>query len=217
MTDDPQEELIAMVAAARSIQGAATKAVADLARLVADNRAVPAQIAKEGAKARQGIQEAGEQVLTRISQGAEKAIRDAAVSDVGAKIETAMAGPLKTIDRSLGKLEQSASTAELAADRWRMFTRTFRWQQLTIAILFGVVLGAVGHWYFATRGPETEAAQYLLDLKNEPRQKAAPAPANPGSGSKSQKPAPSTKPNPKSRPEPVQDTAPIPETAEPPQ
>ncbi len=117
MMEDSEEQLVAIVAAARSIQGAAEKAVADLTRLIADNRAVPAQIAKEGGKARQEIRETGEQVLARISQGAEKAIRDAAVSDVGTKIETAMAGPLQTIDRSLKKLEQSASTANLAADR----------------------------------------------------------------------------------------------------
>ena len=209
--------LVAIVAAARSIQAAAERAVADLAQLVVNNRAVPAQIAKEGGKARQGIQDVGDQVLAQIAQGAEKAIREAAVSDVGANIESVMAGPLKTIDRSLKKLEQSATTANLAADRWQMFTRVFRWQQLTIAILIGILIGAVGHWYFATRGPETEAAEYLLYLKNGTEKKAAAAPASSGNAPKNQKPAPSTKPKQKSRTEPMLDTTPVPETAEPPQ
>jgi hypothetical protein len=36
--------------------------------------------------------------LARIEGGAEKAIRKAAVSDVGVKIEAAMTGPMATID-----------------------------------------------------------------------------------------------------------------------
>ena len=222
MMDDSQDELIAIVAAAWSIQAAAEKAVADLTQLIANNRAVPAQIAKEGGKAKQSIQEAGEEVFTRISKGAEKAIRDAAVSDVGAKVETAMAGPLKTIDEALSKLRQSASTAELAADRWRLFTRVFRWQQLTIAVIAGILMGAVGHWYFFTRGPETEAAEYILFLKHGMERKAAqPMPPSSGSVPKNQKPAASTKAKTKSQSEPTSeatpDARPVPEAAEPPQ
>ena len=227
MTEDEQQELIAMVAAARSIQGAAEKAVADLSRVIADNRAVPGQIAQEGAKARQNIQATGEQALVRISQGAEKAIREAAVNDVGAKIEAAIAGPLLTIDQALANLKSSASTAELAADRWRLFTRIFRWQQLAIAVVAGILLGAVGHWYFVTRGPETEAAEYLLSLKRGIEQKAAQTPASSGNIPKTQKsmPFPKPKPKPQSRseavPMPAAETAPgtppVPETIDPPQ
>lgn len=211
-----EEELVAVVAAARSIQAAAEKAVADLAQLVVNNRAVPAQIAKEGGKARQGIQEVGDQVLAHIAQGAEKAIREAAVSDVGAQIEAAMVGPLQTIDRALKKLEQSAGTANLAADRWRMFTRMFRWQQLAIAVLAGILMGVAGHWYFVTRGPQTEATEYLLFLKHGIEQKASQS--TPASHSvPRQKPVPSTKSRPKIKPEFAPDPTPVPEAAQPPQ
>ena len=214
MTED---DLVAIVAAARSIQGTAEQAVADLAQLVVNNRAVPIQIAKEGGKARQGIQDTGDQILIRIAEGAEKAIREAAVTDVGTTIETAMAGPLQTIERSLRKLEQSASTANLAADRWQMFTRVFRWQQLTIAVLVGILIGAVGHWYFATRGPETEAAEYLLFLKHGIDLKTAQISPATGNVSKSQKPAPSTKLKPMSQSNPTSDMTPNAETPESPQ
>lgn len=108
-------------------------------------------------------------------------------------------GPMQTIEKVLEKLKDSASTANLAADRWRMFTRTFRWQQLAIAILAGILIGAVGHWYFVTRGPETEAAEYILFLKHGMAQKAAQAPSSAGSPVKPQRGSFGAKPKPHSK------------------
>jgi len=106
---------------------------------------------------------------------------------------------MQTIEKVLEKLKDSASTANLAADRWRMFTRTFRWQQLAIAILAGILIGAVGHWYFVTRGPETEAAEYILFLKHGMAQKAAQAPSSAGSPVKPQRGSFGAKPKPHSK------------------
>lgn len=218
MTDEEQQELIAMVAAARTIQSAAAKAIVDLTQLVADNRAVAGKIAQEGASTRQAIQKTGDQVLSQIARGAEDAIRTAAVSDVGATIETAMAGPMQTIDKALRKLKESASTANLAADRWQMFTRMFRWQQLAIALLCGILIGAVGHWYFVTRGPETEAAEYLLFLKSGiERKDAAQSSLSPGGEPKTQKQGTSRKPKAQRQLAPEPDTIPTPDTGQQPQ
>jgi ElaB/YqjD/DUF883 family membrane-anchored ribosome-binding protein len=223
MTDEEQQELIAMVAAARTIQSAAAKAVGDLTQLVADSRTIPGKIAQEGASTRQAIQKTGDQVLSQIARGAEDAIRTAAVSDVGAKIETAMTGPMQTIDKALKKLKESASTANLAADRWQMFTRTFRWQQLAIAVLVGILIGAVGHWYFVTRGPETEAAEYILFLKQGMDRKAAQAdssaetPVKSRRGGSGVKPRQRTHTSAESPSETAPATVPNPENADPPQ
>ena len=113
------------------------------------------------------VRKSADQALARIEDGAEKAIRKAAVSDVGAKIEAAMTGPMATIDEALQKLKTSADQAEYAASKWRFFARVFRWQQLAIAVLAGIVIGGAGTWYFAY-GPLKEAADYILFLKESP-------------------------------------------------
>jgi hypothetical protein len=168
---DDNEDLKAIYAAARSIQSAAAQAVAELAQLVADNRAIPGQIAQQVGRTAQEVpqlvRQSADQALARIADGAEKAIRKAAVSDVGVKIEAAMSGPMATIDEALRKLKTSADQAEYAASKWRFFARVFRWQQLAIAVLVGVVLGGTGTWYFAYR-PLKEAADYILFLKERP-------------------------------------------------
>jgi hypothetical protein len=96
-----------------------------------------------------------------------KAVRNAAVSEVGAKIGSAIVGPMATIEEALRKLRSSAEHAETASNHWRSFTNIFRWQQLAIAVLAGIVIGGAGTWYFASR-PIKEAADYILILKNAP-------------------------------------------------
>ncbi|MGA9042281.1 MAG: hypothetical protein WB421_17240 [Terriglobales bacterium] len=168
---DDNEDLKAIYAAARSIQSAAAQAVAELAQLVADNRAIPGQIAQQAGRTAQEVpqlvKQSADQALACIADGAEKAIRKAAVTDVGAKIEAAMTGPMATIDEALRKLKSSADQAEYAASKWKFFARVFRWQQLAIAVLAGIAIGGAGTWYFASR-PLKEAADYILWLKERP-------------------------------------------------
>jgi hypothetical protein len=138
---------------------------------VADNRAIPGQIAQQASRTAQDVpqlvKKSADQALARIEDGAEKAIRKAAVSDVGAKIEAAIASPIATIDEALRKLKDSADQAQYAASKWRLFARVFRWQQLAIAVLAGIVIGGAGTWYFVYR-PLKEAADYILWLKESP-------------------------------------------------
>ena len=168
---DDNEDLKAIYAAARSIQSAAAQAVAELAQLVADNRAIPGQIAQQASRTAQDVpqlvRQSADQALARIEDGAEKAIRKAAVSDVGAKIEAAIASPIATIDEALRKLKDSAAQAQYAASKWKLFAKVFRWQQLAIAVLAGIAIGGAGTWYFASR-PLKEAADYILFLKERP-------------------------------------------------
>jgi hypothetical protein len=182
------EELQAIYAAAHAIQEGAAKAVAELAQLVADNRAIPAQIAQEAMRTKADVPKlvlnSAGQALERIEKGAETAVRKAAVSDVGAKIEAAMVGPMAKINLALEKLEQSASSAQHAASHWKLYTRVFRWQQLAIAVLVGVVIGSAGTWYFASQ-PLQEAANQILWLEQTSARRTA---ASPTSGSNKPKP-----------------------------
>ena len=168
---DDNEDLKAIYAAARSIQSAAAQALAELAQLVAYNRASPGQIAPPASRTAQDVpqlvKQSADQALARIEDGAEKAIRKAAVSDVGAKIEAAIASPIATIDEALRKLKDSADQAQYAASKWKLFARVFRWQQLAIAVLAGIAIGGAGTWYFASR-PLKEAADYIIWLKESP-------------------------------------------------
>ena len=135
------------------------------------NRAIPDQIAQQVSRTTQEVSrlvsQSADQALARIEAGAVKAVRNAAVSEVGAKIESAIVGPMATIEEALRKLKSSAEHAETASNHWRSFTRIFRWQQLAIAVLAGIVIGGAGTWYFASL-PLKEAADYILLLKNAP-------------------------------------------------
>jgi hypothetical protein len=128
--------------------------------------------------------------LARIEDGAVKAIRNATVREVGAKIESAIAGPMAITEEALRKLRSSAERAETASSSWRSFTDIFRWQQLAIAVLVGIVIGGAGTWYFAS-GPLKEAAEYILLIKHAPAspqnatQSTPPAPHHPGKNQKS--------------------------------
>jgi hypothetical protein len=113
------------------------------------------------------VRQSADQALARIEAGAVKAVRNAAVSEVGAKIGSTIVGPMATIEEALRKLKSSAEHAETASNHWRSFTNIFRWQQLGIAVLAGIVIGGAGTWYFASR-PLKEAADYILILKNAP-------------------------------------------------
>jgi hypothetical protein len=173
---DVTEDLTAIYAAAEAIQASAAKAVVELTQLVADNREIPSQIAQQANRTAQDIpqtvRKAADQALQRIEQGAEAAIRKAAVSDLGAKVEAAIAGPMATLQGALRRLEQTAGQAETAASRWKLLTRSFRWQQLAVAVLAGVVIGSAGTWYFVSQ-PLKEAADYVLVLKQAQEQRAA--------------------------------------------
>jgi hypothetical protein len=135
------------------------------------NRVIPDQIAQQVSRTTQEVSrlvgQSADQALARIEAGAEKAIRKAAVSEVGAKIGSAIVGPMATIEEALRKLKSSAEHAETASNHWRSFTKIFRWQQLAIAVLAGIVIGGAGTWYFASL-PLKEAAEYILLLKNAP-------------------------------------------------
>ena len=135
------------------------------------NRTIPDQIAQQVSRTTQEVSrlvgQSADKALARIEAGAEKAIRKAAVSEVGAKIESAIAGPMAITEEALRKLRSSAERAETASSSWRSFTNIFRWQQLAIAVLVGIVIGGAGTWYFASL-PLKEAADYILLLKNAP-------------------------------------------------
>jgi hypothetical protein len=149
------------------------------------NRVIPDQIAQQVSRTTQEVSrlvsQSADQALARIEDGAVKAIRNATVREVGAKIESAIAGPMAITEEALRKLRSSAERAETASSSWRSFTDIFRWQQLAIAVLVGIVIGGAGTWYFASR-PLKEAAEYILLIKH--------APASPQNATQSTPPAP---------------------------
>jgi uncharacterized protein (DUF2252 family) len=71
------------------------------------------------------VRQSADQALARIEAGAVKAVRNAAVSEVGAKIGSAIVGPMATIEEALRKLKSSAEHAETASNHWRSFTNAF--------------------------------------------------------------------------------------------
>ena len=158
------------------------------------NRVIPDQIAQQVSRTTQELSrlvgQSADQALARIEDGAVKAIRNATVREVGAKIESAIAGPMAITEEALRKLRSSAVHAETASSSWRSFTDIFRWQQLAIAVLVGIVIGGAGTWYFAS-GPLKEAAEYILLIKHAPAspqnatQSTPPAPHHPGKNQKS--------------------------------
>jgi hypothetical protein len=173
------------------------------------NRAIPDQIAQQVGRTTQEVSrlvsQSADQALARIEAGAVKAVRNAAVSEVGAKIESAIVGPMATIEEALRKLKSSAEHAETASNHWRSFTKIFRWQQLAIAVLAGIVIGGAGTWYFASL-PLKEAAEYILLLKN--------APASPQNATQSTPSAPhhiqhNQKPKSVEEPQPQVEAAPV--------
>jgi len=70
------------------------------------NRTIPDQIAQQVSRTTQEVSrlvsQSADQALARIDAGAVKAVRNAAVSEVGAKIESAIVGPMATIKRRCG-------------------------------------------------------------------------------------------------------------------
>jgi hypothetical protein len=173
------------------------------------NRAIPDQIAQQVNRTTQEVSrlvsQSADQALARIEAGAVKAVRNAAVSEVGAKIESAIVGPMATIEEALRKLKSSAEHAETASNHWRSFTKIFRWQQLAIAVLAGIVIGGAGTWYFASL-PLKEAAEYILLLKNAP---ASPQDATQNTPPASHHPARNQKPKSTQEPQPQVEAAPV--------
>jgi hypothetical protein len=173
------------------------------------NRVIPDQIAQQVSRTTQEVSrlvsQSADQALARIEAGAVKAVRNAAVSEVGAKIESAIVGPMATIEEALRKLKSSAEHAETASNHWRSFTKIFRWQQLAIAVLAGIVIGGAGTWYFASL-PLKEAADYILLLKNAP---ASPQDATQNTPPASHHPARNQKPKSTQEPQPQVEAAPV--------
>jgi hypothetical protein len=173
------------------------------------NRVIPDQIAQQVSRTTQEVSrlvsQSADQALARIEAGAVKAVRNAAVSEVGAKIESAIVGPMATIEEALRKLKSSAEHAETASNHWRSFTNIFRWQQLAIAVLAGIVIGGAGTWYFASL-PLKEAADYILLLKNAP---ASPQDATQNTPPASHHPARNQKPRSTQEPQPQVEAAPV--------
>jgi hypothetical protein len=173
------------------------------------NRVIPDQIAQQVSRTTQEVSrlvsQSADQALARIEAGAVKAVRNAAVSEVGAKIESAIVGPMATIEEALRKLKSSAEHAETASNHWRSFTKIFRWQQLAIAVLAGIVIGGAGTWYFASL-PLKEAADYILLLKNAP---ASPQDATQSTPPASHHPARNQKPKSTQEPQPQVEAAPV--------
>jgi hypothetical protein len=66
------------------------------------------------------VRQSADQALARIEAGAVKAVRNAAVSEVGAKIGSTIVGPMATIEEALRKLKSSAEHAETA---WGQLTK----------------------------------------------------------------------------------------------
>jgi hypothetical protein len=173
------------------------------------NRAIPDQIAQQVSRTTQEVSrlvsQSADQALARIEAGAVKAVRNAGVSEVGAKIESAIVGPMATIEEALRKLKSSAEHAETASNHWRSFTKIFRWQQLAIAVLAGIVIGGAGTWYFASL-PLKEAADYILLLKNAP---VSPQDATQNTPPASHHPARNQKPKSTQEPQPQVEAAPV--------
>ena len=84
------------------------------------NRVIPGQIAQQVSRTTQEVSrlvsQSADQALARIEAGAVKAVRNAAVSEVGAKIGSAIVGPMATIEEALRKLKSSAEHAETASN-----------------------------------------------------------------------------------------------------
>src|ERR1035438_9408365 len=158
------------------------------------NRTIPDQIAKQVSRTTQEVSrlvsQSADQALARIEDGAVKAIRNATVREVGAKIESAIAGPMAITEEALRKLRSSAERAETASSSWRSFTDIFRWQQLAIAVLVGIVIGGAGAGDLVSLPPQEEGDYILLPKKapaspQNATQSTPPAPHHPGKNQKS--------------------------------
>ena len=186
--DGPFEQILAEISASRALSGQIAQQVSQTAQEVP-----------------QLVRQSADQALARIEAGVVKAVRNAAVSEVGAKIGSAIVGPMATIEEALRKLRSSAERAETASSSWRSFTNIFRWQQLGIAVLAGIVIGGAGTWYFASR-PLKEAADYILILKNAP---VTPQDATQNTPPASHHPARNQKPKSTQEPQPQVEAAPV--------
>jgi hypothetical protein len=186
--DGPFEQILAEISASRALSGQIAQQVSQTAQEVP-----------------QLVRQSADQALARIEAGAVKAVRNAAVSEVGAKIGSAIVGPMATIEEALRKLKSSAEHAETASNHWRSFTSIFRWQQLGIAVLAGIVIGGAGTWYFASR-PLKEAADYILILKNAP---VTPQDATQNTPPASHHPARNQKPKSTQETQPQTEAAPV--------
>jgi len=111
----------------------------------------------------QSANQAHGQAMARVEDETVKAIRNAMVGGVGAKIAP-IADRLATVEEILRKLKRYTESAEEALIS---FSKLFQWQQMAIALFFGIVIGVGGTWYFVSR-PLKEATDYILHLKEAP-------------------------------------------------
>jgi len=103
-----------------------------------------------------------------------KAVRNAAVSEVGAKIESAIGRPNGDYRRGTAEAEEFCEHAETASNHWRSFTKIFRWQQLAIAVLAGIVIGGAGTWYFASLPLKEAQSTFCFSKMLQPHRRMRP-------------------------------------------
>lgn len=137
---DNADDLKAIFTAARAIQAGAAKAIEDLTKLTAENRAILAQIKQEANRAVQesstAVRKTGDQAVQKLEQGANAALRRALSTDFGAKIEAA-ANPV------IDQLRDQYSAASQATERLGEVSSVTKWKDRGIAMVTGAFLAAV--------------------------------------------------------------------------
>lgn len=134
------DDLKAIFTAARAIQAGAQKAIEDLTKLTAENRAILAQIKQEANRAAQessaAVRQSGDQAIQKVEQGANAAMRRVLNTDIGARIEAA-AAPV------IDQLRDQYTAASRATERLGKVSSVTKWKDRGIAMVAGAFLAAV--------------------------------------------------------------------------
>ncbi len=137
---DNTDDLKAIFTAARAIQAGAAKAIEDLAKLTAENRAILSQIKQEANRAAQesstAVRQTGDQAVQKLEQGANAALRRVLSTDIGPRIEAA-AAPV------IDQLRDQYTAASQATERLGEVTSPTKWKDRGIAMVVGAFLAAV--------------------------------------------------------------------------
>jgi hypothetical protein len=134
------DDLKAIFTAARAIQAGAAKAIEDLTKLTAENRAVLAQIKQEANRTTQessaAVRQTGDQAVQKLEQGANAAMRRVLTTDLGARIEAAAAPVIE-------QLRDQYTAASQATERLGKVNSVTKWKDRGIAMVAGAFLAAV--------------------------------------------------------------------------